>query len=96
MDGDFVYGVAKTEEVGTTLSGAQVIPMYKVEITSSKDKVIKTYEQSGIYMLSATFEDNMITLDRAVKDGDTYTGTAQDYITSSKEAERKQYLCADI
>lgn len=86
MDGDFVYGVAKTEEVGTTLSGAQVIPMYKVEITSSKDKVIKTYEQSGIYMLSATFEDNMITLDRAVKDGDTYTGTAQDYITSSKEA----------
>ena len=60
--------------------------MYKVEITSSKDKVIKTYEQSGIYMLSATFEDNMITLDRAVKDGDTYTGTAQDYITSSEEA----------
>ena len=86
MDGDFVYGVAKTEEVGTTLSGAQVIPMYKVEITSSKDKVIKTYEQSGIYVLSATFEDNMITLDRAIKDGDTYTGTAQDYITSSKEA----------
>ena len=86
MDGDFVYGVAKTEEVGTTLSGAQVIPMYKVEITSSKDKVIKTYEQSGIYVLSATFEDNMITLDRAVKDGDTYTGTAQDYITSSEEA----------
>ena len=41
MDGDFVYGVAKTEEVGTTLSGAQVIPMYKVEITSSKDQVIK-------------------------------------------------------
>lgn len=37
-------------------------------------------------MLSATFEDNMITLDRAVKDGDTYTGTAQDYITSSEEA----------
>ena len=84
--GDFVYGVAKTEEVGTTLSGAQVIPMYKVEITSSKDKVIKTYEQSGIYVLSAAFEDNMITLDRAVKDGDTYTGTAQDYITSSEEA----------
>lgn len=86
MDGDFVYGVAKTEEVGTTLSGAQVIPMYKVEITSGKDKVIKTYEQSGIYVLNATFEDNMITLDRAVKDGDTYAGTAQDYITSSKEA----------
>ena len=41
----------KNGEVGTTLSGAQVIPMYKVEITSSKDKVIKTYEQSGIYVL---------------------------------------------
>ena len=86
MDGDFVYGVAKTEEVGTTLSGAQVIPMYKVEITSGKDKVIKTYEQSGIYVLGATFEDNMITLDRAVKAGDSYAGTAQDYITSNEES----------
>lgn len=86
MDGDFVYGVAKTEEVGTTLSGAQVIPMYKVEITSGRDKVIKTYEQSGIYVLGATFEDNMITLDRAVKDGEAYAGTAKDYITSNKEA----------
>ena len=86
MDGDFVYGVAKTEEVGTTLSGAQVIPMYKVEITSGSDKVIKTYEQSGIYVLGATFEDNMITLDRAVKDGEAYAGTAKDYITSNKEA----------
>ena len=86
MDGDFVYGVARTAEVGTTLSGAQVIPMYKVEITSGKDKVIKTYEQSGIYVLGATFETNLITLDRAVKDGEAYAGTAQDYITSNKEA----------
>lgn len=67
-----------------------------MEITSSKDKVIKTYEQSGIYMLSATFEDNMITLDRAVKDGDTYTGTAQDYITSSEEAKESNIMCRHI
>lgn len=86
MDGDFVYGVARTAEVGTTLSGAQVIPMYKVEITSGKDKVIKTYEQSGIYVLGAAFEDNMITLDRAVKDGESYINTAQDYITSNEDA----------
>ena len=85
MDEDFVYGIAKTEEVGTTLSGAQVIPMYKVEITSGKDKVIKTYEQSGIYVLSTEFDDNMITLNRAVREGDSYAATAQDYITSNEE-----------
>ena len=92
MDGDFVYGVAKTEEVGTTLSGAQVIPMYKVEITSSKDKVIKTYEQSGIYMLSATFEDNMITLDRAILTPEQHRIILQ----AAKRRKKAIFMCRHI
>lgn len=82
---DFVYGVAKTEDVGKTVSGQDVVPMYKIEIEDSKGKSIKTYEQNGYYVLNAEFEDNMITLERATKSGNTYTAAPEDYITNNEE-----------
>ena len=47
--------------------------MYKLEIRNQKGKVIKKYQTDGIYILSASFDEDMITLERASKDGDTYT-----------------------
>lgn len=82
---DFVYGLAKTADIGKTVSGDAVVPLYKVEIKNRKNKVIKTYEQDGTYILDAQFEDNMITLKRAGKSGTTYTSTADDYITNNEE-----------
>lgn len=82
---DFVYGVSRTEEAGTTVSGESVSPMYKVEIQNSKSEVIKTYEQEKIYILSAEIKENMITLHRATKKGNSYTQTSEDYITNNEE-----------
>lgn len=82
---DFVYGVAKTEDIGNTVSGETTVPMYKLEIRSRKGKVIKQYQRDGIYILNATFEEDMITLDRAVRENGTYTGTMQDYITNNAQ-----------
>ena len=45
---DFVYGIAKTGDMGQTVSGEAVIPMYKVEIQNSKGKVIKTDRKSVV------------------------------------------------
>lgn len=87
VNSDFVYGVAKTADTGKTVSGQEVIPLYKVEIVNEKNKVIKTYEQSGVFVLDTTFDDNMITLQRAVREGGTYTGINEDYITSNEELE---------
>lgn len=84
---DFIYGVAKTADAGKTVSGETVAPMYKVEIQNSKSKVIKTYEQQNAYILGATFEDNMITLSRAKKEGNTYTSISDDYVTNNEEKE---------
>lgn len=84
---DFIYGVSKTLDVGRTVSGQEVVPMYKVEIESSKGEIVKTYQQANIYILGAQFENNMVTLNRAVKDGTTYTAAAEDYITSNEEAD---------
>ena len=85
---DFVYGVAKTADTGKTISGEFTVPMYKVEIRNRKNEVVKTYQMDGIYVLDAVFEENMITLIRATRDGETYASTASDYITNNEEKEK--------
>ena len=85
---DFVYGVAKTADTGKTVSGEITVPMYKVEIQNSKSEIVKTYQADGTYVLDAYLKDNMVTLNRAVKDGNTYTSTSQDYLTNNTEKEK--------
>ena len=82
---DFVYGVAKTADIGKSASGESIVPMYKVEIMNKGGEIVKTYSVDGSYILGATFEDNMITLDRATKNGDTYVSSSSDYITNNEE-----------
>lgn len=84
---DFVYGVAKTADTGKTVSGELTVPMYKIEIQNGKGKTVKTYQVEGIYVLDTVFDVNMITLNRATKAGETYTGTTSDYITNNEEKE---------
>lgn len=84
---DFVYGVAKTADTGRTISGEVTVPMYKLEIQNGKGEVVKTYQVEGIYVLDTVFDVNMITLNRATKAGETYTGTTADYITNNREKE---------
>lgn len=95
MNNDFVYGVSRKEDAGKTVSGQETAPMYKVIIENSKGKTVKTYEQEGFYILGAEFEDGLITLDRATKDGTTYTGTSEDYITNN-EKKGKSKIYAEV
>ncbi len=82
---DFVYGTARDEDSGKTVSGQDVIPMYKIEIQNSKGKKVKTYEQNGFYILNAEFADDMITLNRMTREGASYTRAPEDYITNNEE-----------
>lgn len=82
---DFVYGIAKTGDMGQTVSGEAVIPMYKVEIQNSKGKVIKTHEENGVYVLDAVLEENRVILERATRAGNVYTAITQEYISNNEE-----------
>lgn len=82
---DFVYGVTNEGDYGKTITGEYVTPMYRIEIEDSKGNSVLSYNQSGMYILNAKLEDNMITLNRVVKDAGTYTATADDYITNNEE-----------
>lgn len=87
MNTDFVYGLSKNSDAGQTVSGQEITPMYKIEIENTGGKPVKTYEQKGVYVLEAVFDDKMITLDRVKKKGNTYTSTKEDYITSNTQEE---------
>ncbi len=86
---DFIYGVSKIADAGTTISGQEIAPMYKVEIQNLDGKVEMTYEKAKRYILSVKIQDNMITLELAKKKGSVYTPEREDYITNN-EGEEKQ------
>ena len=84
VEDDFVYGIAKTENVGYDTSGVAVQAMHRVEIRNEQNKVIKTYEQPNVYVLGATIESNMITLRQGVKEGNLFKEISEDYITNNE------------
>lgn len=92
---DFICGFVKQKDKGTTVTGEEIYPMYKMEILETVDKVLKTYEQDGIYLSEVWVEENLITLNRVTKSGNVYTGTSRDYITNTEE-KRDTQVTLDI
>lgn len=86
---DFVYGYLRQEDVGHTAAGEELFPMYELEIRNSENEVMKTYSADQIYISDVFIEENMMTLNRVVKSGETYTVTSQDYISSNEEKKTK-------
>lgn len=79
---DLVYGLFREEDAGKTASGNVIEPMYRLLICDFNGNVLKTYEEDGVYVKSISVSNNMITLDRVVKSGETYRETVKDYITN--------------
>ncbi len=88
MGEDVIYGVARSEEIVEESSGRIIFPMYKVCICDSDGKLLKEYEQEGIYITGCVVEENQITLTRSEKQGDTsYTAVEDDHIMDNSESE---------
>ena len=82
---DFICGYVRESDLGKTTAGEEVIPMYELEIRGADNKAEMNYAQEGIYISDIIVEENMVTLNRVTKEGEIYTGTSQDYITSNEE-----------
>lgn len=87
VNGDFVYGKAREEDTGTTVSGDQISPMYEVEIRNSNNKEEARYSftDQNIYTTDVLIEGNLLTLNRVQKQGEQYSAAAQEYVTNNKE-----------
>ena len=89
INGDFVFGKARLSDEGTTVAGEEVSPMYEIEIRNSDNKTEAQYsfEDQNIYTTDILIEENLLTLNRVVKEGKTYNSTSQEYITNNQERE---------
>lgn len=85
VNNDFIYGRQRAGDKGKTAAGEEILPMYELEIRDSKNQVVKTYSVEGTYISDILVEDNLVTLNRVTKTGETYTGTAQDYISNNAQ-----------
>ena len=82
INNDMVYGLAKNEDILGTGSQPQ-FGMYEVRIQDSKGEVKKSYHQDGYYVTDVVFQDNLIQLERARREGDTYVPAGNEQILNN-------------
>lgn len=69
VQGDFVYGLARTEDLWIMNGRQEELPMYGVEIVDRDLNVQTRYEKNGYYVSNVAVEDARIHMDRLVKLG---------------------------
>lgn len=93
MGEDIIFGVAREEDIFQENSGRIFFPMYKVCICSSDGKILKEYQQEGMYITDCGVENNQITLNRVRRDENgNYSEAPQDHIMNSVGVEAGKYL----
>lgn len=89
VNGDFIYGTAKSSDIKKKSDGSLVFPMSKVEIMNQEEEIVKVYQKSSTYILGATVNENVVELQLAEKNGKGYKRKGLDYIVN--KAENKDY-----
>lgn len=79
---DFVYGVARKEDILRDATGKMLYPMYQVLIRDVRGNILKQYEENGIYVVDTQVENDMITMIRMKRDDSSrgWSYTANDQI----------------
>ena len=67
---DFIYGIANTNDVITSLEGKKIIPMFKIIISNSEGNILKEYQKEGYYITGIEVDGNIITVKRGTIGGE--------------------------
>lgn len=90
VNNDFIYGLAKEEDLWTVHGRVETLPMYALEIIDDKLEILTRYEKSGRYLASVVVEDGRIHMDRLVKSGDGgYIKSDKDTIVCNEEVKNQ-------
>ena len=60
MGEDFIYGMAREEDVLVDATGRTTFPMYAVCIRSTNGQILKTYRQENVYITECNLQNNQI------------------------------------
>lgn len=91
MGEDLVYGTALVADIDASDEGNELFPMYQLTIVNQDGETVKTYQQPGIYVMSAEQTNNMLKLTRATAGAEGYTETTEDQIVSTDTQEDVVY-----
>lgn len=81
MEEDFIYGIAKKEDIRQDLAGNTIFPMYQVRIVDANSlEVLKSYEKPGYFVKDIAIKDYIMYLNRITYNGMAYVDAAQDTI----------------
>lgn len=85
MDQDFIYGIARLDDISYDVAGNIIFPMYVLRIQDKNNQIVKEYQQDGVYISRVEIANNLINLKRITKglDGNDYTGIVDDQIINN-------------
>ena len=86
MEDDLIYGCAHSVDITTDDVGRTLIPLYSINIQDESGNLLKSYSQTGLYILDIELHDNMIILHRYIRDDITgiLNRTADDQIVDNR------------
>ena len=84
---DFVYGHQYLSDKSVTLTGDEIVPMYKISIVDNTGKVMKDYLAEGMYFSDVKIENSLMTIYRGIRSDGVYTPEDEDYISASEKQE---------
>ena len=86
---DLVYGVAKKDEITTDSHGNTLFPMYEIVICDENNRILKEYQEEGVYIVNTEMKGGMVSLTRAKKGADgSYEETTPDQILNNISEEK--------
>lgn len=83
INNDLIYGIAHASDITEDISGVTTFPMYVLYIQNEQGDILKSYEQTGIYIKDCDIEDNLIALQRIKKEDGEYVETTNDQIVNN-------------
>ena len=88
IEKDFVYGIGKKSQIVRKKDGTYLYPLEKVLI-QNQDKILKEYEQKGVYITEAKIDGTTVMLTNSVKKGSRYQKKDTSYVRYKKKTENK-------
>ena len=92
MEEDLIYGIADESDVVKEEQKVIKFPMQKLVIMAKNNEVIKEYTKTGLYLMDAYINDEILTIKRAEKHGEEYWSVNDDYIANKEDSEKDVIL----
>lgn len=97
MEEDFIYGIARAEDISRDITGTMIFPMYVIKIQNEKNKngtenTYEKYMQEGVYVVGTEIIDNMIRLSQVRRNasGDGFIAVESGQIMNNSEVDQRK------